>query len=132
MKDVLLVVACTAIALALVMASVVIGHDRRTLVAAPEAVAEQFARKLATGRYDVARTQTDDGSRSMRERIRSASDRLRARAGAIDQVTGMAGWIGIDTATASVVLSTERAGEITMEFELVRRSGSWRIENWED
>lgn len=132
MKDVLLVVACTALALAFVAASVVIGHDTRTFVAAPEAVAEQFVRKLAAGRYDVARAQTSDGSRSTRDRIRSASARLRARAGAIDQVTGMAGWTGTDTARASVVLSTERAGEITMEFGLVRRSGSWRVEHWED
>jgi hypothetical protein len=104
-----------------------VAHDTATLVSPPEAVAEQFARKLAGGRYDVARHHLEHDSRAMRERIRAASDALRAGSGAISAVDGQAGVIDGDRATASAVIDTERAGEIVMPFVLVRRAGSWRI-----
>ena len=128
MKALLPVAAVTAGALALVAASVVAGHDTATLVSPPEAVVEQFVRKLATARYDVALAHLDDDSPAVRERIRMASDALRARAGAIDQVEGKPGAIDGDQATATALISTERAGELIMEFRLIRRVGSWQIE----
>jgi hypothetical protein len=127
MKALLLVAAVTAGALALVAGSIVAGHDTGTLVSPPQAVVEQFVRKLAAARYDVARAHLADDSPPARERIRVASDTLRARAGAINQVEGKPGVIDGDRATATAVVTTERAGEITMEFALMRRSGSWRI-----
>ena len=63
----------------------------------------------------------------MRERIRTTSDMLRARAGAIAQVAGKPGVVDGDTATATVIVTTAHAGEIVMEFALVGHAGSWRI-----
>ena len=130
MKALLLVAAVTAGAFALVAGSVVAGRDTSTLVSPPDAVVEQFVRKLATGRYDVARAHLTDDSPTMRERIRRTSDALRARAGAINQVEGKPGVIDGDRAEATTVVTTERAGEITIPFTLVRRNGSWRISDW--
>jgi len=127
MKDLLAVVAVIAAAMAVAAASVGPGHDTGTLVSPPEAVAEQFVRKLAGSRYDVALAHLDDPSPAMQERIRMTSDQLRGRAGAIEQVEGKPGVIGADRATATAVVTTERAGEIAMPFTLVRRSGSWKI-----
>jgi hypothetical protein len=127
MKALLLVAAATAAALAVVAVSVGAGHDTSTLVSPPDAVVEQFVRKLAGARYDVALAHLDDRSPAMREHVRTTSDALRARAGAIDQVEGKAGVIDGDSATASAIVTTERAGDITMDFTLIRRAGSWRI-----
>jgi hypothetical protein len=127
MKALLLVAAVTAAALAVVAVSVGAGHDTSTLVSPPEAVVEQFVRKLAGARYDVALAHLDDRSPAMREHVRITSDALRARAGAIDQVEGKPGVFDGDRATATAVVTTERAGELTMEFTLIRRAGSWRI-----
>jgi len=66
MKDLLPIVLVTAIALGLVGVAVVVGHDTSTLVSPPEAVAEQFARKLAGGRYDVASAHLEHPSPAMR------------------------------------------------------------------
>jgi hypothetical protein len=127
MKDVLPIVLVIAATLGLLAVAVGVGHDAGTLVSPPEAVAEQFARKLAGGRYDVASAHLEHDSPAMRARVRSVSDALRTRAGAISAVDGEAGAIDGDRATASAVIHTERAGEIVMPFALVRRAGSWRI-----
>ena len=127
MKALLVVAAVMAGALGVVALSVVAGHDTGTLVSPPESVVEQLVRKLADGRYDVALAHLDDRSPAMRDRIRTTSDALRVRAGAIGQVEGKRGVIEGDTATASAVVKTERAGTITMEFRLIRHAGSWRI-----
>jgi hypothetical protein len=131
MNALLLVAAVTAGALALVAGSIVAGHDTSTLVSPPEAVVEQFVRKLAAARYDVARAHLADDSPPARERIREASDTLRARAGAINRVEGKPGVIDGDRARATAVISTERAGDLVMHFTLARRAGSWRIVEFE-
>jgi hypothetical protein len=130
MKDVLRIALVTAAALGVVGLVVGVGHDTATLVSPPEAVAEQFVRKLAGGRYDVARAHLADDSPALRERIRTTSDMLRARGGAITQVAGKPGTIDGDTATATGVVTTSRAGEVVIECELVRRAGSWRIRSF--
>jgi hypothetical protein len=127
MKDLLVVAAVAAGALGVVAGSVGGGHDTATLVSPPEAVVEQFVRKLAGARYDVALAHLDDRSPAMRDRIRTTSDALRVRAGAIGQVEGKRGVIDGDRATAAAIVTTERAGEMTMEFRLIRHAGSWRI-----
>jgi hypothetical protein len=127
MKDLLPIVLVTTVALGLVGVAVVVGRDTSTLVSPPEAVAEQFARKLAGGRYDVASAHLEDDSPAMREHVRSVSDTLRARAGAISAVDGEPGMIQDDRATASAVIRTTRAGDLVMHFVLVRRAGSWRV-----
>ena len=130
MKDLLPIVLVTAVALGVVGAAVGVGHDSATLVSPPEAVAEQFVRKLARGRYDVAAAHLADDSPSLRERIRTTSDRLRARAGAIAQVEGKPGRIDGDTATAAGVATTTRGGELVIQCELIRHAGSWRIRSF--
>jgi hypothetical protein len=130
MKDLLVVAAVVAGALGIVALSVVAGRDTDTLVSPPEAVVEQFVRKLADARYDVALAHLDDRSPAMRDRIRTTSDALRVRAGAIGQVEGKRGVIDGDRATATAVVTSERAGTITMEFSLIRRAGSWRIKDF--
>jgi hypothetical protein len=130
MKDVLRIALVTAAALGVVGLVVGVGHDTATLVSPPEAVAEQFVRKLAGGRYDVAHAHLADDSPALRERIRTTSDMLRARGGAITQVAGKPGTIDGDTATATGVVTTSRAGEVVIECELVRRAGSWRIRSF--
>ncbi len=127
MKALLLIAAITAGALAVLVGVVVFGHDTATLVSPPDAVVEQFVRKLAGARYDVALAHLEDGSPAMRDRIRTTSNALRARAGAIGQVEGKRGVVDADRATATAVVTTERAGTITMEFRLIRHAGSWRI-----
>ena len=127
MKDLVPIVLVTVVMLGLAGVAIGVGHDTATLVSPPEAVAEQFARKLAGGRYDVASAHLEHDSPAMRQRVRSVSDALRARAGAISAVDGKAGVIDGDRATASAVIRTARAGQIVMPFALVRRSGSWRI-----
>jgi len=127
MKDLLVVAAVAAGALGVVAGSVGAGHDTDILVSPPEAVVEQFVRKLAGARYDVALAHLDDRSPAVRVRIRTTSDALRARAGAIGQVEGRRGVIDGDRATATAIVTTERAGDITMEFRLIRHAGSWRI-----
>jgi hypothetical protein len=106
------------------------GGDTTMFVSPPEAVAEQFARKLAGARYDVARAHLADDSPAMRERIRTTSIALRRRAGAISNVDGRPGAIDGDVATATAVITTARAGEIDIAFTLIRRSGAWRIAEW--
>jgi hypothetical protein len=123
-------VAVLVAALALVALSVVAGHDTTVLVAPPESVAEQFVRKLAGGRYDVAVEHLEHDTPALRERVRTTSGALRARAGAISQIEGQPGAIDGDEATATAVITTERAGKIMMAFALVRRAGAWRIETF--
>jgi hypothetical protein len=127
MKDLLQMVLAIAATLAFVGVTVAVGHDTTTLVSPPEAVAEQFARKLAGGRYDVASQHLEHDSPELRAQVRSVSDALRARAGAIGAIDGKAGAIEGDQATASALITSARAGEIVMRFVLVRRAGSWRI-----
>ena len=127
MRDVIVPAAVMLAALAVVGISVRAGNDRTVLVSPPASVAEQFVRKLATGRYAAARDHLLDESPEMRERVRAASQALRARAGAVSQVKGNPGTIDGNLATATAVVTSERAGEITMMFTLVRRAGSWRI-----
>jgi hypothetical protein len=131
MKELLRIVLVTVATLGLVGVAVGVGHDRMTLVSPPEAVAEQLARQLAGGRYDVARQHFEHDSPALRERVRSASDTLRARGGAISAVEGKAGSIDGDTATAAAVITTARAGDVVMHVALVRRAGSWRIASFQ-
>jgi hypothetical protein len=127
MRDLLPIALVTAAALGLVGAIVGPGHDTTILVSPPESVVEQFVRKLAGGRYDVARDHLYTDSPAMRDRIRSTSNQLRMRAGGISQIEGELEGLDANRARATAVITTERAGTITMEFELARRAGSWRI-----
>lgn len=130
MRPLLVMGGVVALALSVVAVAVGVGHDTTVLVAPPESVVEPFARKLAGGRYDVALEHVEETGFEMARRIRADSRRLRDLAGAIEQVEGQPGAITGDTATASALITTEKAGDVTWSFRLVRRAGVWRITDW--
>jgi hypothetical protein len=132
MMDVFKIVGAAAIALAVVAAVVVAGGDTRMFVPPPEAVAEEFGRRLATRRYALALEDVDAASGISFTTVRLGGESLHALAGAIDQVTGDADATVGDQASASVRFQTGRAGTVRHRFELVRRRGLWKIAAWSD
>ena len=129
MRNLLSIAAVVFTSLLLVGAGIGIG-DTTVLVSPPEAVAEQFTRKLAAARYDVAMGHLAEHNPAQFNRVTSIGDALRARAGAIDEVEGRPGEMTRDRATATAVLTTASAGELSITFDLVRRTGVWRIVTW--
>jgi hypothetical protein len=123
-------VAALAVALLLVGLIVLAGGDTTVFVSPPEAVAEEFTRKLAAGRYDMALEHLEDGDHGMLAIVRTSGENLRARAGEINQVEGESSAITGDTATATVVIATADAGDLRWQFGLVRRYGEWKIQAW--
>jgi hypothetical protein len=130
--DLLRIFGCAAVALAIVAGVVLAGGDRSTFVPPPEAVAEEFGRRLATRRYELALDDVEAASGISLTTVRLGGESLHARAGAIDQVTGEAGAMKGDRASASVRFHTARAGALYHRFELVRRAGLWKIDGWSD
>jgi hypothetical protein len=131
MKDVARMVAAVAAVLAIVAAVVVAGHDTTMFVSPPEAVAEEFTRKLATGRYDMALDDLARKERGMLPVVKTSAENLRAQAGEVDNVEGESpSDIRGDRARATVTIATERAGEVEWTFELVRRGYEWKISDW--
>jgi hypothetical protein len=130
MKDVGALLLASALALAVVAGVVIAGRDTTTFVPPPESVAEDFTRKLAMGRYEVAPAHLDEHTPDISAAVRRSSDMLREQAGRVHQVAGESGAIRGDTATASVTIETRDAGELRWEFSLVRRNGEWKIREW--
>jgi hypothetical protein len=128
MKDAALLAAVTALGLGLVAAIVVAGGDTRTFVPPPESVSENFVRSMTTGRYDRALKYVDPGAAISGNVVRREAERLRERGGAVNHVEGEPGTIRGDTATAAVVVRTERAGDLRLTFSLVRKHHEWRID----
>jgi hypothetical protein len=130
-RELVKVLLITAIGLGAAAAAIIEG-DTRTVVPPPESVVEQFARHVAARRYDRALQYIDDESGITLTTVRLAADALHDRAGNIDQVEGEPGVMSGDRATASAVLTTQRAGRIRYECSLERRNGVWRIAEWEE
>jgi hypothetical protein len=131
MRHLLNVLIVTGLALGVTFMAVVLGGDSTITVPSPEAVSEQFARQIATRRYDRALQYVDDRSGITLTTVRLASDALHDRGGAVDRVEGEPGRIEGDRATASAMLLTERAGRVRYNFQLARRNGLWKIVEWE-
>jgi hypothetical protein len=129
-KEIGRLAAATALALAFVAGVVIAGHDTTVFVSPPENVAEEFTRKLATGRYDMALPHLEHDDPAMLPVVRTSGENLRERAGEVHHVAGESSAIDGDTATADVTIETERAGELRWQFELVRRDGEWKIAEW--
>ena len=129
MRDLLSIALVTAIGLGVVAAAVGPGDDRLLFVSPPEVVAEEFVRKLATGRYDraVERLANTAGAEAA---VTVQGEALRARAGDVTLVEGEAGRLAGDSATASTRIVTAQAGELEWTFSLVREDGVWRITEW--
>ena len=130
MRDLLNVVVVAVVALAALAVLVFVGDDVETVVPPPEAVAEQFARALAMGRYDMALPQVESTSGITLTTVRVAGDRLRAQWGRVDQVEGEPGTIAGTHATAGALLTSERGGLVRLQFRFVRQAGLWKIVEW--
>jgi hypothetical protein len=130
MRAPLWLAAAIALALSGVGVAVLIGRDSTILVPPPEAVAESFARQIATHRWQRAGQYVADDSLLTLDQIETQGRALLQRVGEIDQVVGQDGAIEGERATAAVVLTTRRAGPIRQTFTFVRREGMWKIVDW--
>jgi hypothetical protein len=132
MRDLLNVLIVSGLALSVTFIAVVLSGDTTVTVPSPETVSEEFARQIATRRYDRALQDVDDRSGITLTTVRVAGDALHERAGAVDRVEGEPGRIEGDRASASAVLLTERAGHVRYSFRLARKNGLWKIVEWEN
>jgi hypothetical protein len=129
LRGVLRVIAISALGLGVVGAAVMGLGDGSVLTAPPEAVAEQFVRKLATHNWAPARAQltrelaghVDEG------RLRASLRAFEQRWGRIRQVEGQAGPRSGDQAWANALVTTTRTARLPVSFPLLRRSGVWRV-----
>lgn len=131
MRHLLPVLIVSGLALGVTFTAVVLRGDTTVTVPSPETVGEQFARQVATRRYDRALQYVDDRSGITLITVRLAGDALQERAGALDRIEGEPGWIQGDRAAASAVLRTARAGRVRYTFRFARRNGVWKIVEWE-
>ena len=131
MRELLKVIGVTALALGAAFAAVALG-DATVAVPPPESVAEQFARQVAARRYDRALPHVDPLSGISLTTVRLGGEALHRRGGAINNVEGEPGEIVANHASASAVLTTERAGRVRYSFRLTRREGVWKIVEWEE
>ena len=131
MRDLMSVLLVSAAALGGILIAVVLAGDVTTAVPPPESVAEQFARQIATRRYDRALQHVDSTSGITLITVRLGGDAFHSRAGSVDNVEGEPGEIRGDDATASAVLITEREGRMRFNYRLKRTSGVWKIVEWD-
>lgn len=126
MKEAAALAVVTAAVLGLVGLSIFALGDRETLVSPPEAVAEDFVRALATGRYDIAMRYVDPHAGISRDEIRGWSDALRSQAGGIQNVDIPEVFHDRDEAIARYAVTTTGRAEIggTLRLTFDR---SWRI-----
>jgi hypothetical protein len=130
MRDLLNVLVVGIVALAAIAVVVFVGDDAETVVPPPQAVAEQFARALAMGRYDMALPHVESTSGITLTAVRVAGEQLRAQWGRVDQIDGEPGTIAGTHATAGAHFTSERAGPVRLQFRFVRRAGLWKIVEW--
>ena len=130
MKALLWLAAATMLSLGVVAIAVGPGHDTTIFVSPPEVVAEEFVRKLATGRYDRA-VDYLAYTRGAEAMVTVQAESLRHQAGKINDVEGTGSVIDGDRATAKTTIRTERAGQVEWEFTLTRQDGVWRISEWQ-
>lgn len=127
MRPVLWIALVAAVALGAIGAAVFAGGDRQMFVSPPEAVAEDFLRALAGGRYDVAVAYAAPSAGITRREIQRRSDALRRTAGAVRSVDVADVRIQGDTAGAVAVIETRDAGTLTERLALAWTPGGWRI-----
>lgn len=129
LRPALCVLLIAAAGLAVCAASVLALRDGRCFTSPPEAVAEQFVRKLATRRWGPARAHLTPelaaaaGEAGLRESVRGFEERW----GAIEQVRGRAGPSSADQAWASALVTTSRGARLAIPLPLLRRAGVWRV-----
>jgi hypothetical protein len=104
-------------------------RDRSVLASPPEAVTEDFVRKLETGRYVRAHEDlSDDLAQQVGpDSLRSLLHGLEQRVGQIVDVRGERLWMTNPAARAAAILTTERGQELEVEFPLEWSKGEWSI-----
>jgi hypothetical protein len=127
MRPVIRIALVGAIALGVIAAAVLAAGDRQIFVSPPEAVAEDFVRALAGGRYDVAMAYVEPSAGITTGQIQERSDTLRRIAGAVSSVDVAGVWIQGDTAGAVAAIDTRDAGTLTERLALAWTPGGWRI-----
>jgi hypothetical protein len=102
--------------------------DRVVLTPPPEAVAENFVRKLVTERFDVAREQLSDEARAKLSAaaLEAASRGLKARLGEIEDVLGERAELQGDRAEAEVILTDARGRRHRVRLPL-KWGGGWEV-----
>lgn len=132
MKEIAISVATVAAALLLVAAAVFGARDTALFVPPPDAVAENFARELAAGRYELARRHLS----SSRRREQGADDLesrfapWKARIGKVDSVEAKELSRASDRAAAICEVRGDPSS-VTLALQLVREQGLWRVDGWE-
>ena len=129
LRAALRVLGLSAVALGVAAAAVLGLGDGSVLTAPPEAVAEQFVRKLATHNWTPARAQlTRELAGHVDERrLRASLRAFEQRWGRIRQVEGQPGLRSGDEAWANALVTTTRSRRLPVSFPLLRQSGVWRV-----
>ena len=124
-----LVLATASVALAVVVARTF--HDGATLVSPPEAVAEGFVRQILAGRSELALTYVVVPRRESLspDALDAWARRVQGEIGGIANVNSRSEGGSRDRTTAVTVLDGSR-GAKSLDFDLVRENGEWKIEKF--
>jgi hypothetical protein len=119
-------------ALILVAAAVFGANDAGLFVPPPEALAEDFARALGKGRYDVAHRYMSSETRAHETAggLRAGFETARARLGAFEDVRASALHSETDHASAVAEIRGSRANT-RLTVVLKREHGLWTVQHWE-
>ena len=104
-------------------------RDRSVLASPPEAVVEDFMRKLATTRYVRAHgdLSEDLAAQVSPDSLRSLLRSLESRVGGIVDVRGERLWMTDGSARAAAVLETDRGRQVEVDFPLAWAHGEWAV-----
>jgi hypothetical protein len=104
-------------------------RDRSVLASPPEAVAEDFVRKLGTGRYVRAHEDLSDDLAQQVEpdSLRSLLHGLEQRTGRLLDVRGERLWMTNTAARAAAILTTEQGQKVEVELPLEWSNGEWSV-----
>ena len=103
--------------------------DRGILVPPPETAAEEFVKKLTTGRFAPARSHLAESlvGRVTTDSLRSIAVGLQARAGEITKVESELGAATGDTSRALVTLVGAGRHTLELDLPLVWERGTWKV-----
>lgn len=132
MRELAAALAAIVVALGIVGAVVFGARDASLFVPPPEAVAENFARELVSGRYQLARRQLSERERRQRGAadLKARFEAWRARIGPLNLAEAREVSRGSDGASAVCELQGERSA-VVLTLSLVRQRGLWKVDGWE-
>ena len=129
MRQVLLILAVTVMAMGFVAASVFGLRDRRVLVPAPENETEGFLDLFAKRRHEQALSRLTTSARDTMtvEALSKMHARIADRIGSFELESTSRQRMTDERASASGALKGERGDTLTVAFQLQREKGIWRI-----